>query len=60
MHWIIVTDANGNDFHALTASQEDTVDAFVFFDKESGFGNNVGSVDFHKNLKRRSDGKYGA
>lgn len=59
MKWITVTDANGNDFHALTPDADaEKAEAWVFFDKTSGFGNNVGSIDLHRNLVRREDGKY--
>lgn len=63
MKWITVTDGNGNDFPALSPNPDGDdghVKAWVFFDKESGFGNNVGSVDLHKNLKSYPEGKFGA
>jgi len=62
MHWITVTDENGNDFHALTADPEGAAHAscWVFTDKESGFQDDVGRVNYKKDLKRLPDGKYGA
>lgn len=68
MWWATVTDANGNDFHALSSSQwseevGSEIDAWVYFDKESGFDNPVGEIIFHEGLKRLGEpnlGKYGA
>lgn len=66
-HWITVTDANGVDFDALTsgpvsADVGSELEGWVFFDKPSGFGNDVGEIAL-KSLKRLGDphvGKYGA
>lgn len=61
MKWVIVTDANGVDFHALTPDSGEHLDvAWVYTDKESGFKDDVGMVNMKRNLKQRSDGKYGA
>ena len=68
MWWAPVTDANGNDFEALTRSPYSNVvgseiDAWVFFDKESGFDEPVGEIVFKPGLKRLGEpnlGKYGA
>ena len=67
MQWITVTDANGNDFEALTpgpVSDEvgSELPAFVFFDeRENGFGLNA-TVSFlnAKRLGAPNEGKYGA
>jgi hypothetical protein len=56
-----VTDDNGNFFHAETNAElgSEVISAWVRFDKESGFGNNVGEITFKQDLHRRPDGSYG-
>lgn len=64
MHFVKATDENGVDFDALT-NNESEKDAdgrqpvWVFTDKESGFGDDVGKVNLHQ-LKQLPDGKFGA
>lgn len=63
MHWITVTDENGVDFHALSPNPEAEghgVDAWVFTDRASGFGDDPGRVNFKHGLQKLPDGKYGA
>lgn len=63
MKWITVTDENGVDFHALTDGVEGEhgrISAWVFTDKTSGFGDDVGRVNFKENLQKLDSGKYGA
>jgi hypothetical protein len=59
MMWTTVTDENGNDFHALMDNQKDD-EAWVYFNKTSGFGNESGEVKLIRNLKKLENGKYGA
>ncbi len=62
MNWVTATDENGNDFHALTDGIEDAdgkAVVWVFTDKTSGFGDDVGRVNM-KHLKKLPNGKYGA
>lgn len=67
MWYADVTDANGVDFVALTNSPwsdevGSEIEAWVFFDKESGFGDTPGQIVL-KTLKRLGEpnlGKYGA
>jgi hypothetical protein len=59
MHWVCVTDENGNDFHALM-DHANKAEAWVFFNKTSGFGNDKGEVKLVENLKELPDGKFGA
>jgi len=59
MMWTTVTDGNGNDFHALVDSNKDD-EAWVFFNKHSGFGNDPGEIKLVGDLKKLPDGKYGA
>jgi hypothetical protein len=54
-----VDDANGNVFEALRYHDTES-EAFVFFNKKSGFGNNVGEVKFLNRLKRLPNGNLGA
>lgn len=63
MTWVTVTDENGVDFHALTNGAEDAdgrISAWVFTDKASGFGDDVGRVNFKTGLQKLDSGKYGA
>lgn len=63
MHWVTVTDENGVDFHALSDKCENEnkrISAWVFTDKASGFGDDVGRVNYKENLQKLDDGKYGA
>lgn len=63
--WVTVTDENGVDFPGLIFGPEPEVDGhvrvWVFPDRESGFGFDVGAVA-SRELKRLGDGsgKYGA
>lgn len=62
MKFVTATDENGVDFHALTDGTEDAngkAAVWVFTDKPSGFGDDVGRVNLHR-LKKLDDGKYGA
>lgn len=65
MREIPVTDGNGVDFHAITfdadPGEDGHVVAWVFTDKTSGFGDDVGVVNM-KRLKKLGDGsgQYGA
>lgn len=58
MMWTTVTDENGNDFHALMDNNKDD-EAWVFFNKHSGFGNTVGEIKLVDGLKKLDNGKYG-
>lgn len=64
MHFVTATDENGVDFDALTNNNAEK-DAgghqpvWVFVDKTSGFGDDVGRLTLHK-LKQLDSGKYGA
>lgn len=58
MMWDKVDDANGNIFHALV-DNEHRHEAWVFFNKESGFGNNKGEVKLIENLHRMPNGCLG-
>lgn len=67
MQWITATDANGNDFHALTGDPVtptvgSEVAAWVYFDKPSGFEIAPGTLELLrlKRLGEPNDGKYGA
>jgi len=63
MSWVCVTDENGVDFHALSDMKENEngrINAWVFTDRASGFGDDVGRVNFKENLQKLDDGKYGA
>lgn len=64
MHFVTATDENGVDFDALTnnSAEKDSdgrQPVWVFTDKESGFGDDVGRVNLHQ-LKQLNNGKYGA
>lgn len=62
MKWVTATDENGNDFEALTTGVEDEngkANVWVFTDKASGFGDDIGRINLHE-LKKLPDGKYGA
>lgn len=63
MTFVTVTDENGVDFHALTNGVEDAhgrISAWVFTDKTSGFGDDVGNLNYKTGLQKLPDGKYGA
>ena len=63
MKWCCVTDANGVDFHALSAdyhNAEGPYSAWVFTDKASGFNDNVGALNYKSGLKKQADGKLAA
>ncbi len=63
MTWVTVTDENDVDFHALTTGVTDKngrIAAWVFTDKKSGFGDDVGRVNYKENLQLLESGKYGA
>lgn len=59
--WEIVTDENGNDFHAFSDSPEGdaTRDFVTFITGDNGFGQSKGCVVI-PNLKKLPTGKYGA
>lgn len=62
MEWVTATDENGVDFEALTTGVEDEngkAAVWIFTDKRSGFGDDLGRVNLHR-LKKLPDGKYGA
>ena len=62
MEWVTATDENGVDFEALTTGVTDAEGravVWVFTDKASGFGDDVGRVNM-KSLKPLGDGKWGA
>lgn len=66
MTWVVATDENGVDFPALKDENsgenhdgETYFAVWIFNDKKSGFGDNVGQVSMHR-LKHLGDGKYGA
>jgi hypothetical protein len=59
MYFTTVTDENGNDFHALMDNHKED-EAWVFFNKDSGFGNADGEFKLVRNLKKLDSGKYGA
>lgn len=64
MHFVKATDENGVDFDALTNNEyekdsEGRQNVWVFTDKKSGFGDDVGRLNLHQ-LKEISPGKYGA
>ena len=64
MNWVKATDENGVEFDALTNNNAEK-DAgghqpvWVFTDKKSGFGDDVGRVNLHQ-LKEISPGTFGA
>lgn len=58
MSFVTVTDENGNDFHALYDNNKED-EAWVLFNKKSGFGNAVGEIKLVTGLKRLPDGKLG-
>jgi len=41
-------------------NEHDRICAWVFTDKASGFGDDVGRVNYKENLQKLDDGKYGA
>lgn len=62
MNHVIATDENGVDFNALSDEVTDAdgkAVVWIFTDKASGFGDDVGRVNMHR-LKQLPDGKYGA
>lgn len=64
MIFVKATDENGVEFDALTNNNaekdsDDRQPVWVFTDKTSGFGDDVGRVNLHQ-LKQLPDGKYGA
>jgi hypothetical protein len=58
MMWTTVTDENGHDFHAQMDNLNPE-EAWVYFNKENGFGKNVGEIALIDRLKQLPDGKYG-
>lgn len=65
MREITVTDENGVDFHAITFDAQPEVDghvtAWVFTDKPSGFGDDVGRLNMKSvKLLGNGSGQYGA
>jgi hypothetical protein len=60
--WVTVTDGNGVDFHALTATpeKEEGVTAFVFVDKKSGLGFGEGVTVAHDLKKYPGENTFGA
>lgn len=67
MHDVVVTDAReGEDeteFLGCTSTPgvgiDETAEVWVYFNKTSGFGNDVGEFKMVE-LKKRADGKFGA
>lgn len=59
--WEIVTDENGNDFHAFsdTPESEERREFVVFITGDNGFGQPKGCVVID-GLKKLESGKYGA
>lgn len=67
MHDVVVTDAREGadevEFLGVTATPavgiDKTAEVWIYFNKPSGFGNDIGEFKMVE-LKKRSDGKFGA